>query len=38
LIQFWKYEECEEAIQEAFDMLGLDLFLAGQLGRRTKWQ
>jgi hypothetical protein len=38
LIQFWKYEECEEAIKEAFDLLGLDLFLAGKLGRRTKWQ
>ena len=38
LIQFWKYEDCEEAIKEAFDLLGLDLFLAGKLGRRTKWQ
>lgn len=29
LIQFWKYEACEESIKEAFDLLGLDLFLAG---------
>ena len=29
LIQFWKYEGCEEVIKEAFDLLGLDLFLAG---------
>ena len=38
LIQFWKYEACEDAIKESFDLLGLDLFLAGKLGRRTKWQ
>jgi hypothetical protein len=36
-IQFWKYEACEEAVIEAFDILGLELDLAGKLGRRTKW-
>ena len=34
LIQFWKYEECEKIIHEAFDMLGLDITIAGKMGRR----
>ena len=38
LIQFWKYEECEQSIKEAVSLLGLDLALAGKFGRRTKWQ
>ena len=38
LIEFWKYEQCEEAILEGLDLVGLDLNLDGKLGRRTKWQ
>ena len=38
LIQFWNYEECEEAIKEAVDLLGISINLDGKLGRRTKWQ
>ena len=37
LIDFWKYEECEAACKEATDILGLDLNLAGKMGKRTKW-
>ena len=37
-INFWKYEACEEAIFEALVIVGLELDLAGKLGRRTKWQ
>ena len=37
LIQFWKYEQCEEAIMEALSLVGVDLNLDGKLGRRTKW-
>jgi hypothetical protein len=38
LIQFWNYEECEESIKEAVDLLGISINLDGKLGRRTKWQ
>jgi hypothetical protein len=38
LINFWKYEECEAAIREALSLLGLDIFLEGRMGMRTKWQ
>ena len=38
LIQFWKYEECEAAIGEALSLLGLDIYLGGQMGMRTKYQ
>ena len=38
LIQFWNYEECEEAIKEAVDLLGISINLDGKVGRRTKWQ
>ena len=37
-IQFWKYEECEDCIKEAFDLSGIEIDLAGKLGRLTKWQ
>ena len=36
-ILYWGYEACEEAIKEAFDLLGIDVNLDGKLGRRTKW-
>ena len=38
LINFWKYEQCEEVMKESFELLGLDISLAGKLGKRTKWQ
>lgn len=38
LIQFWKYEDCEAAIEEALGLLELGLDLAGKMGRLTKWQ
>jgi len=38
LIQYWKYEGCEAAIKEAFDLVGIQVDLQGKLGRRTKYQ
>jgi len=38
LIQYWKYEGCEAAIKEAFDLAGIQVDLQGKLGRRTKYQ
>ena len=37
-IQFWKYEDCENSIKEAFDLSGIEIDLAGKLGRLTKFQ
>ena len=37
-IEYWGYEACEEAIKEAFDLLGINVNLDGKFGRRTKWQ
>lgn len=36
-IQFWKYELCEESINEALSLLGITVDFEGKLGRRTKW-
>ena len=37
-ISFWKYEVCEEGINEALGLLGITVDFEGKLGRRTKWQ
>jgi hypothetical protein len=37
-IQFWKYEVCEEGINEALGLLGISVDFEGKLGKRTKWQ
>jgi hypothetical protein len=38
LINFWKYEACEEAMLEALSLLGLEVYLDGRMGKRTKYQ
>lgn len=38
LIQHWKYDECEAAIDEAFSLAGINVQLEGKLGKRTKYQ
>lgn len=37
-ILFWKYDVCEESINEALALLGISVDFEGKLGRRTKWQ
>ena len=37
-IVYWKYEETEQSIKEAFELLGIEVNLDGKVGRRTKWQ
>jgi|TARA_B110000285_G_C15036985_1_gene569852 hypothetical protein len=36
-IQFWKYELCEDSINDALALLGITVDFEGKLGRRTKW-
>ena len=38
LIRHWKYDECEQAIEDAFDLAGINVQLQGKLGKRTKYQ
>jgi hypothetical protein len=37
-IQYWRYDDCEAAIFEALEISGIQIDLAGKLGRLTKWQ
>mmetsp|Transcript_32157 Transcript_32157/g.49178 ORF Transcript_32157/g.49178 Transcript_32157/m.49178 type:complete len:311 (-) Transcript_32157:1396-2328(-) len=37
-IHYWMYDQCEDSIKEALELLGINIALAGKLGKRTKWQ
>ena len=36
-IVFWKYEDCEDSLNDALQLLGITMNFEGKLGKRTKW-